>query len=120
MKFKIIRQSTATCVVLTLAAVILSIVSYSLEGLASAVCSLLSLVLVLWSVMAWPHDRVYKITYLDQDGIEHEMKCYISIRFNSEQRQRCFNAWVPGKIMEIEEQEEVVHCPFRFRAIGHI
>lgn len=120
MKIKIIEQNTAICIVIILCAVVFSILSYFSEGLPSVFLSIVALLLVLWSIVAWPHDVVYKITYVDEANETHEMKCFISIRFSEKQRQRCFDQWVPGKIMEIEELEEVVHCPFRFRAIGHI
>ncbi|NHB58374.1 hypothetical protein [Acinetobacter shaoyimingii] len=120
MKIKIIEQNTAICIVIILCAVVLSVFSYYAEGLPSVFLSIAALLLVLWSIVAWPHDLVYKITYLDQAQETHEMKCYISVRFSERQRQRCFEQWVPGKIIDVEEMEEVVHCPLRFRSIGHI
>ena len=120
MKIKIIEQNTAICIVLILCAVISSVFSYYSEGLPSVFLSITALLLILWSILAWPHDLVYKITYLDEAEEAHEVKFYISIRFSEKQRQNCFDQWVPGKIINIEEMEEVAHCPFRFRAIGHI
>lgn len=120
MKIKIIEQNTVICIVLIVCAVVLSVLSYYSEGLPSVFLSIASLLLVLWSIVAWPHDLMYKITYLDEAQETHQMKCFISIRFDEKQRQHCFDQWVPGKIIEIEALEEVVHCPFRFRAIGHI
>ena len=120
MKIKIIEQKTAICIVIILCAVLFSVLSYYSEGLPSVCFSIAALLFVLWSIVAWPHDIVYKIKYLDENEEAHEMKCFISIRFNEKQRQHCFDQWVPGKILEVEKMEEVVHCPFRFRAIGHI
>lgn len=121
MKIKIIEQNTAFCIVLTVVAVILTVFSFYTEGLTSVALSIIALILVLWSVYAWPHDQVYKIIYRDKDDHEiHEMKCFVSIRFSEKQRQHCINTWVPGEVLHIEELEEVAHCPFRFRAIGHL
>ena len=120
MKIKIIEQHTATCIVLILCAVVLSLLSYFSEGLTSVFLSITALVLLLWSIVAWPHDLVYKITYLDEDQQSHEVKCFISVRFNELQRQHYFDQWIPGEIIKIEEMEEVIHCPLRHNTIGHI
>lgn len=120
MKIQMIEQNTVICIVLIFCAVVLSVFSYYSEGLPSAFLSIVALLLVLWSIIAWPHDLVYKITYLDSTEETYEMKCFISIRFSEKQRQYCFDQWVPGKIINIEKMEEVPHCPFRFHTIGHI